>query len=114
MKYKFPHRIRLTNKAQFSRVFKKKQQKIYTEIFTIYRCDNNFNYPRLGIIVPKSSINNAATRNYFKRIIREKFRVNQYNLKNIDIVIFINKGAKAIPKKELSRVLEYELNKITL
>jgi len=111
MKYKFPRKLRLTTEAQFKQVYKARQ-KISTEIFNVYYCYNNANYPRLGVIVPKRNIKDSSRRNYFKRLIREDFRLKQYKFKNIDIVIFVNNKADSVPKKELNLFLEKQLSRL--
>jgi len=47
--------------------------------------------PRLGIAVPKRWIKTAIQRNRIKRKIRESFRVNQYKLFYLDIVVVVRR-----------------------
>jgi len=47
--------------------------------------------PRLGIAVPKRWIKKAIQRNRIKRKIRESFRVNQYKLFYLDIVVVVRR-----------------------
>lgn len=58
-------------------------------------------YSRLGVIVPKTVIKQAVTRNTYKRLIRESFRKAQNSLKGLELLILIrsnyipaNKGLK--------------------
>lgn len=112
MKYSFPREIRLLNNTQFKKVLSGTRQKIPAEVFTIYFCSNGLDSPRLGVIVPKKSVNKSSQRNYFKRIIREKFRLSQYNLKKIDIIIFVNKTRRELSKNELNDSLEKQFGKL--
>lgn len=45
--------------------------------------------PRLGISVSKKRAKLAVHRNTIKRAIRESFRLNQLNLKNIDVLVTV-------------------------
>ncbi len=53
---------------------------------------NNLNYPRIKIIINKKHIKYSYKRNKIKRIIKESFRLNQHNIKNIDLILLINKN----------------------
>lgn len=114
MKYLFPREIRLVTTAQFKKVLSKskEQKKISSELFTIYFCCTNLESPRLGVIVPKKNVNKSSRRNYFKRIIREQFRLNQYKFKKLDMVVFVNNSGKTLSKKELNSKLEKQFNKL--
>ena len=112
MKYNFPHEIRLTTEKQFKQVFSGTKQKINTGGFTIYCCCNSLGHPRLGVIVPKRNINKASKRNYFKRFVREHFRLSQHRLKKIDLVFFVNRAAEKMTKKELNKFLENQLDNL--
>ena len=114
MKYNFPHEVRLTTEAQFKQVFSRAKQKITTKVFAVYFCYNNVIHPRLGVIIPKKNVNKASKRNYFKRIVREYFRLNQNKLKKIDVVIFFNKKIDGLAKEELNQQLEIQFNKLAV
>lgn len=112
MKYTFPRTVRLLTKLQFKQVFNKTKQKISKEAFTVYYCNNNLTYPRLGVIVPKREINQASKRNRFKRIVRECFRLNQHGFKGVDILVFIKEKAGVVLKEELEQCLLGRLSKL--
>ncbi|MEN9470913.1 MAG: ribonuclease protein component [Pseudomonadota bacterium] len=50
---------------------------------------NGLGYARLGLAITKKIVPGAVSRNQFKRIIRESFRLNQQALSGLDIVIVI-------------------------
>lgn len=114
MKYRFPREVRLVAKSQFDKVFGEAQQKISSEVFTLFFCRNDVDYPRVGIIVSKRNVSKSAERNYFKRIIREHFRLTKNKLKNIDLVVFVNKVRRKLSKKELNVFLEKQFSKIMI
>ena len=113
MKYNFPRRSHLVTEAQFKKVYKARQ-KIFSEIFTVYYCYNNIDYPRLGVIVPKKKVKSAVKRNCFKRITREWFRLNQNQLKHIDIVVVVTGKAADLSRKEIGFLLEKQRSKLSL
>jgi ribonuclease P protein component len=114
MKRKFQRKVRLVTKTQLNQVLKKAKQRISREEFNIYYCNSGLIYPRLGIIIPKKSINQASRRNYFKRIIREHFRLSQDKIKPVDMLFFVKKNIERITKRELTQVLAEQLNRINL
>ena len=99
MNFRFQSKQRLIDKDQFDRVFEKKQKKT-TKIFTVFYCKNDLVFSRLGVGVSKKNINKATKRNYFKRIVREAFRLNQNKLDNLDVLVFVNRGAKNATNQE--------------
>ena len=53
---------------------------------------NEVNIARLGLIVSKKTAKSAVQRNYMRRVLREIFRLNQYNLPAVDLVIQVQKA----------------------
>lgn len=103
-KYSFPQKLRLKENTQFSRVFDR-SKKIREDFFSIFYCENNLDYPRIGIVASKKNIRYAYLRNLFKRIVRDSFRLNQEKLQNYDYIVFAYKVEK-IDRKELRNKLE--------
>jgi len=113
MNYNFSHKLRLTTDAQFKQVFRK-ANKISTEICAVFYCYNNFSCSRLGVIAPKKSIKKANDRNYFKRAIREGFRLRQYELGAIDVVFLAYRGAENVGKEKLCQCLKNQWDELIL
>lgn len=113
MRNDFSKKQHLVEDKQFRRVFNQKQ-KITTDAFRVYYCNNNLTHPRLGVIVAKKNISKAVARNHLKRLVREFFRLNKDKIGAIDLVIFVNKRALDLTKKELEqqldRIIEYLKN----
>ena len=67
---------------------------------------NEFNAPRLGLIVAKKTAKLAVQRNYMRRVLRELFRLNQHNLPAVDLIIQVQ---KTFEKSEFTGIkLEFE------
>ena len=113
MKYPFSRIQRLTSSAQFKEVFNK-GKKISTRVCAIFYCHNNLTYPRLGIVAPKKSIKKANERNFFKRTVREGFRIKQHKLNNIDIIFLAYKKDTNAGKEKLCQYLEPQWKKLML
>jgi len=62
---------------------------------------NEVNIARLGLIVSKKTAKSAVQRNYMRRVLRELFRLNQYNLPAVDLVIQVQ---KAFEKPDFFRI----------
>ena len=59
---------------------------------------------RLGLIVGKRAIPKAHSRNRVKRIIRNRFRLIQHRLGDVDLVVRVAAG---VTDRELHRALDF-------
>jgi len=100
----YPRTARLLTPVDFKRVFKKAKRLHYSE-FTVYIFRNELESPRLGLAISKKAAKKAVTRNKIKRIIRESFRLNQYQLKNWDMVFVAKSAAKQLSSEQLQRLM---------
>lgn len=87
--YRLEKYKKLCSSDDFNHVFLNKRV-FTTEKLKIHYVHNNLGYPRLGIIVSRKNHKRAHVRNYMKRLTRELFRLNQYQLPNIDIIVRFN------------------------
>ena len=53
----------------------------------ILQCPNGLEYPRLGLVVAKKVLPRAVDRNRVKRVLREAFRLGQWELGGLDVVV---------------------------
>jgi len=103
--FKFPRTARLLTPAAYKRVFNHSKKLNYRE-FTVYISRNELDNPRLGLAVSKKAAKKAVTRNQIKRIIRESFRLRQYELKGWDIVIVARYAAGQLSQQQLSALIQ--------
>ena len=62
---------------------------------------NDFEQPRLGLVIGKKSVKLSVERNRIKRVIRDSFRLNQELLAGLDIVVVARKGLGDLENPEL-------------
>jgi len=80
--------LRLHCSEDFQRTFRQGNKQKQGGL-VLYTRLNGLGYARLGLAIAKRVIPSAVSRNRFKRLIRESFRLNQYRLPDIDIVIAV-------------------------
>lgn len=78
------HRINKTDDFSSVFAFCKVRKGNYLKL---YIKKNDYQYPRLGIIVSKKIINKSYLRNYVKRIVKELFMIAIPVLDNYDIIV---------------------------
>ena len=89
---RFPKNVRLVSQKDFDRVFK-----IGTvasdSILVIHACCNELERTRIGLSISKR-VGNSPVRNRWKRLIREAFRKQKFDLPQfLDIVVRPKRGA---------------------
>ncbi|MGB9667739.1 MAG: ribonuclease P protein component [Thermosulfidibacteraceae bacterium] len=99
MEFSFSKKYRLKRKREFEAVYKEGKKK-NGKFVVIYYLENELGYPRLGLSVSKK-IGKAVTRNRWKRLIREIFRLNKHLFPSWDIVIAVKRGYKPPKYREL-------------
>lgn len=85
-----PHH-RLLSKQDYSAVFDQVDVRISKGPYLLLCRSNQFEHPRLGLVIRKKFLKRAVDRNLLKRLARENFRMRQHYLPNLD-VIFMNRG----------------------
>jgi ribonuclease P protein component len=88
--FSLPKQAKLIKTDDFSSVFNLRKR-IATPYLVIRFKPNSLNRPRLGLIVAKKTAKLAVKRNYMRRVLRELFRLNQYDLPSVDLVIQVQK-----------------------
>lgn len=86
---------KLRKADDFSSVFRFKRVLRGTNLDILFR-QNDLEYPRLGLIVPKKILARAVDRNRVKRVLREAFRLNQHDLGGLDVVIRVKAAGRDI------------------
>ena len=103
--FSFPAQLRLSEPGEYKRVFANSVKSV-DKYFTILGAKNKFNNPRLGLVIAKKNVKRAVDRNKIKRTVRENFRLQQYQLQNIDIVVLAKRDAAKVPLHVLRHSLE--------
>lgn len=101
--YQFQRELRLLNAKDFSRVFDN-AFKVNNKAFTLLARKNNLTHPRLGLVIAKKNLKFAYQRNWVKRLLRERFRLQQSSLGHYDIVILTRRDIAVLPKKDIIRL----------
>jgi ribonuclease P protein component len=82
--HRFPKALRLLRPVEFERVFAARLSASDTWV-VVHGAANQLGHPRLGLTVSRK-IGQAATRNRWKRLLRESFRLQQKELPAFDFV----------------------------
>jgi len=104
----FPRTSRLLTAADYAMVFEKSRRradKFWTVL--IHECGKGQDKPaKLGLAIAKKRAKRAVDRNRLKRIARETFRQQRFNLNGRYLVIMNRDAAVYASKAELQRSLD--------
>lgn len=98
-------RHRLTHAREFDAVYAAKMKKTRGPI-TLFALPNALAHPRLGLAV-STRVGSAVVRNRWKRLVREAFRLRQYELPasgehtSYDLIISVRPGSAAQARKPI-------------
>jgi ribonuclease P protein component len=99
---RFAKESRLLRARDFERVFAARSS-ASNSCIALYGARNGLGHPRLGITVSRR-VGNAVTRNRWKRMLRESFRLSQDKLPALDLVC-IARAPSPPPLNELREAL---------
>src|SRR6202044_2246256 len=91
---------RLHQPAEF-RVVRQRGRRFADAYFVLSVLANHHNHARLGLAIATKSCGNAVARNLIKRVARESFRLNQYDLPAVDVTIAARGAARQAPASAL-------------
>ena len=87
--------MRLNSASHFKLVLSHAQQK-QGEYLRVFFLLNHLPYPRLGVMIVKRIVKQANKRNQLKRVIREMFRLHQYQLAGLDIIMMLQQRVSSM------------------
>ena len=101
---RFPRRARLTRPEDYKSVF---AQATRTTVgcLTLLARRNQLEHPRLGLAIAKKHASSAVARNRIKRVARASFRLQQYLLGGVDLVLLSRPGVAELSRTELHAAL---------
>lgn len=108
----FSRSLRILTSGEYKQVLDRRQR-IFSPYYTLFYTNGSLDNPRLGVIVSKRNVRRATQRNRVKRIARENFRINQYDLYGWDVVLIARREASQATKQELLQCLNGLLCKLT-
>jgi ribonuclease P protein component len=79
--------------AEF-RVVRQQGRRFSDAYFVVSVLANHEAHPRLGLAIAIRSCGSAVVRNHIKRLARESFRLNQYELPAVDVTIAARDAAR--------------------
>ena len=98
--FSFQPELRLLSANDYSRVFDK-ALKVHNKAFTLLARKNQYDHPRLGLVIAKKNLKFAFQRNRIKRILREHFRLNTQIILNFDLVILTRREISSLSKEDI-------------
>jgi ribonuclease P protein component len=96
---------RLLTPRHFKTVFDSPTGKVPGKNLLLLARENDFEHPRLGLVIGKKSVKLSVQRNRLKRVMRDSFRLHQELLAGWDIVIVARKGLGDVENPELHQHL---------
>jgi ribonuclease P protein component len=105
----FGKSLRLLNADDFKPIFDNAPVRTSHQHFLILARINQYEHPRLGLVIAKKHLRFAVQRNQMKRLIRESFRKHQHQLHNLDIIVLSRKGVdELLSAKKFTAQLEQQ------
>lgn len=109
---RFLKSTRLTNPADYQEVFRSARKQADNSFLFLVK-ENRRSSARLGLAISKKRIQSAVQRNKVKRMIREGFRKKRTVMKNLDIVVLVQKNIDQKRIKEIKKSLSKHWEKLS-
>jgi len=99
-RFRFGAELRLRSKLQFDAIYAG-GRRIDDKFFALRVKPNGLAHPRIGLAVAVKTAGNAVARNRLRRMVRESFRLAQFALPGVDIVVAAKFSAREAPAATL-------------
>jgi ribonuclease P protein component len=107
----FFNQRRVCTKDQYTGVFSSRK-KIRSNSFILHWCSNPCGFARVGVSVAKKNIAKAVSRNKYKRLVKENFRLITDKLPSVDIVIVVKKEAQLLSNQDFVSELKIKWDQL--
>jgi ribonuclease P protein component len=97
---RFGAELRLRSKLQFDAIYAG-SRRVDDRFFALRVKPNGLTHPRVGLAVAVKTAGSAVARNRLRRLVRESFRLAQYELPAVDIVVAAKIPAREAPATTL-------------
>ncbi len=102
---------RLSNKGDFTRVFRRSQRST-DALFVVLARRGSKDYARLGMAISMKATGRAVSRNRIKRLVRESFRLHRADLPSLDFVVIARPGVARERSARIAASLETHWSRI--
>lgn len=103
--FSFSKKFRLSDSKIFFNIFKNSKRNSFSGICIAGKL-NKFKNSRLGLVFSKKEIKDACKRNRIKRLIREYFRLHQFEFQKMDFIVSVKKESVCLDNKRIVKILK--------
>ena len=108
---RFGAELRLRSKPQFDAIYAS-GRRVDDRFFGLRVKPNGLTHPRIGLAVAVKTAGNAVVRNRLRRLVRESFRLAQFELPAVDVVVAAKFPAVGAPAATLRASLATLWNRV--
>jgi ribonuclease P protein component len=108
---RFGAELRLRSKPQFDAIYAS-GRRVDDRFFGLRVKPNGLTHPRVGLAVAVKTAGNAVVRNRLRRLVRESFRLAQFELPAVDVVVAAKFAAVGAPAATLRASLATLWNRV--
>lgn len=108
----FSKQLRLLNASEYQVVFDNAPLRVSDKHLLLLARPNQKTCPRMGLVVAKKNLRHAVSRNRFKRIARESFRLQQQELAGIDVIVLARREANEVSQADLRKIFDRQWSRL--
>ena len=106
MDSRFGKSSHLLTQQEFDLIFAKPDFRVSNQHVLILAKNQRRPYARLGLVVAKKKIPKAVTRNRFKRLSREHFRLRKESLSGLDLIVLARANIQDLSEQQQNQIFE--------